>query len=78
MERCSLLLLFAKINSMGPAKQILFAVLIAFAVVSFWRGVWGLLDEYLFPNNYELSLWISLFGGLIILIATHYTTKELI
>ena len=65
---------FAKMSSV---KQIAFAVLIAFAVISFWRGIWGLSDQFLFPNDYTLSLWISLIVGLIILITTHYTTKEL-
>ena len=27
-------------------------------------AVWGLMDEYLFPENYQLSLWVSLFLGL--------------
>ncbi|MCK4968763.1 MAG: hypothetical protein KAS12_06940, partial [Candidatus Aenigmarchaeota archaeon] len=49
----------------------------AFAVISFWRGVWGLMDEYLFPENYKLSLWVSLFLGMFILIITNYATKEL-
>lgn len=62
---------------MKSKHQILFAILIAFAVVSFWRGVWGLMDEYLFPNNYQLSLWISLVLGVVILIVTNYVTKEL-
>ena len=66
-----------RIKKMRPMKQILFAILIAFAVVSFWRGVWGLMDEYLFPNNYILSLWVSLVIGLIILLLTHYATREL-
>jgi len=57
---------------------ILFAILIGFAVVSFWRGVLGLLDIYLLPNNLEISLWISIIVGIAILIATHYTVKGLI
>ncbi len=61
----------------GIIHKSIFAVLIGFAVVSFWRGVWGLQDEYLFPQNYILSLWISVILGLFILIATHYVSKEL-
>jgi hypothetical protein len=61
----------------SKTKKILFSIIIAFAVVSFWRGVWGLMDVYLFPNNHILSLWISLFIGLGILIATGYAIKEL-
>jgi hypothetical protein len=58
-------------------KKVLFALVIGLAVVSFWRGVWGLSDEYLFSSNYVLSLWVSLFTGIIILVITHYATKEL-
>ncbi len=70
--------MFERINKMKSRHQIFFAILISFAVISFWRGVWGLMDEYLFPNNYGLSLWISLMLGIAILITTHYATKELI
>ncbi len=69
--------MFKKISKMKFHHQSLFAIIIAFAVISFWRGVWGLMDEYLFPENYKLSLWISLISGIVILIATHYATKEL-
>ncbi len=69
--------MFKKISQMKSRHQLAFAILIAFAVVSFWRGVWGLLDEYLLPNNYQLSLWISVVLGIVILIVTHYVTKEL-
>lgn len=55
-------------------KDIFYTILIAFAIISFWRGVWGLTDLYLFPNNYTLSLTISLLTGIIIL----YSTKNLI
>jgi hypothetical protein len=66
-----------KLTKMEKNHRILFSVLIAFAVVSFWRGVWGMMDEYLFPGNYRLSLWISLVLGFVILVATNYATKEL-
>jgi hypothetical protein len=42
-------------------------VLAAFAVVLFWRGVWGLLDIYLFPENLTLSFFVSVVVGLGIL-----------
>jgi NhaP-type Na+/H+ and K+/H+ antiporter len=69
--------MFRKFHKLKTRHQLVVAVLVAFAVVSFWRGVWGLMDELLFPDNYQLSLWVSLFVGLIILIATGYATKEL-
>ena len=55
-------------------KKVFYTILLGFAIVSFWRGVWGLTDLYVFPNNYELSLWISAFLGIAIL----YMTKNLI
>ena len=36
-----------------------------------------LMDEYIFPNNYKLSLWVSLIIGLAVLGMTNYVTKEL-
>jgi quinol-cytochrome oxidoreductase complex cytochrome b subunit len=66
-----------KISKMKSKHQIIFAIIVGFAVISFWRGVWGLMDEYLLPNNYTLSLWISVILGVVILILTGYATKEL-
>jgi len=59
-------------------KSIFQVLLIAFAVVAFWRGVWGLLDVFLFPNNYVLSLIISALVGIIILYLTKHLLKDLI
>jgi len=67
-----------KIKKFKLRHKTLFAILIAFAVISFWRGIWGLMDLYLFPNNLQLSLWTSLFLGIFILVITNYATKELI
>jgi hypothetical protein len=69
--------MFKKISEMETKHQVIFSVIIAFSVVSFWRGVWGLMDEYLLPANYRGSLWISLLLGIGILIITNYATKEL-
>lgn len=40
---------------------------VVFAIVLFWRGTWGLLDLYLFPDNMLLSYLISAAAGIIIL-----------
>lgn len=70
-------IMFNRLKKMKSEHQITFAIIIAFAVIAFWRGIWGLMDLYIFPNNMELSLWISLVLGIIILVATNYVTKEL-
>ncbi|MDP3765499.1 MAG: hypothetical protein Q8R04_03220 [Nanoarchaeota archaeon] len=68
--------MFKRISRMKSKHQIIFAILIAFAVVSFWRGILGLMDVYLFPQYYRLSLLISLFIGVSILLITNYAVKE--
>lgn len=55
-------------------KKIFYTIIIAFAIVSFWRGVWGLMDLYLFPENEFLSFSISILIGLLIL----YLTKHIL
>lgn len=67
-----------RIDQMKSHHKLFFAVLVGFAVIAFWRGVWGLMDEFLFPENYQLSLILSIIIGLVILVATEYATKELI
>lgn len=69
--------MFKDFKKLKSNHQTTFAIIIAFAVISFWRGLWGLFDVYLFPENYVLSLWASIITGLVILIATHYTVREL-
>jgi uncharacterized membrane protein len=59
-------------------KQILSTVVIAFGIIAFWRGVWGLMDYYLFPGHHIMSLWISLIIGVAILYSTESLIKRLI
>lgn len=47
---------------------------IAVAVVLVWRGAWGLMDLYIFPDNLFVSYVVSLIAGLIVLFATHKLT----
>jgi hypothetical protein len=66
-----------KFHRLKTKHQLFVAILVGFAVISFWRGVWGLMDELLFPDNSLLSYWSSIIIGLVILIITGYSTKEL-
>jgi hypothetical protein len=58
-------------------QKLLLAVIIGFSVVSFWRGVWGLLDTFLFPGEATkvLSYSLSVIIGVAILSVTGYITK---
>lgn len=69
--------MYKKFQKMGYFRQIIFALLVGFAIVAFWRGVWGLLDVYLLPTNVALSMWASAAIGVIILIVTHDVVKGL-
>jgi hypothetical protein len=66
-----------KLNSFKKKHKVLFAILIGFSVVSFWRGVWGILDVFVFPNNYALSSIVSLVFGIGLLAVTNYIIEEL-
>ena len=59
-------------------KRVFFTIVIAFAVVSFWRGVWGLMDLYFFPNNHLLSFSLSVIIGIVILYLTENLIEKLI
>ena len=47
-------------------------IVVAVAIVIFWRGIWGLMDLYFFPNMLPMSYILSLFFGLIILLAVKH------
>lgn len=58
-------------------KNLEFFVL-AVGVVFVWRGVWGLSDIYLFPNNEFMSYVISIVIGIVILYLHNKNLKELL
>jgi hypothetical protein len=64
-------------KKMKPTAQLIYTLVIGLAVVSFWRGAWGIMDIYLLPDNYEMSSWLSIIISLVILYITHHWTKEL-
>jgi hypothetical protein len=37
------------------------------AVVAMWRGLWGLMDIYLWPNNPKRSNWVSFIIGFVMI-----------
>lgn len=50
---------------------------LAVGVVSVWRGVWGLSDIYLFPNEPVLSFVLSTIVGLAIIYLNDRKINEL-
>ncbi|MDP2628603.1 MAG: hypothetical protein Q8P15_01750 [Nanoarchaeota archaeon] len=60
------------------SRKVFYTIIIAFAIVSFWRGVWGLMDEFLFPASPTMSFTISIFIGIFILYLTKGLIKHLV
>ena len=48
-------------------KKSLYHLITGIGIVIFWRGIWGLADLYLYPNQPALSYIISLVAGMLIL-----------
>ena len=46
-------------NGKRDWDKIIGALVVAFAVISFWRGLWGLWDVYVFPGNYNAPVKLS-------------------
>ena len=49
-----------------PVSPLVYLIAVV-AVVMMWRGLWGLLDEYLWPKNPRLSYWVTFIVGFVIL-----------
>lgn len=67
----------APIEKIEKRYHILAAILVASAIILFWRGVWMLADEFLFPSLPWLSALAGLIIGLMILYARGFHLKEL-
>jgi len=55
------------VKKLKRLKRVSLTLLIAFAIVSFWRGVWGIMDIYLFPENLLLSFSVSILIGIVVI-----------
>lgn len=64
-------------SRMKKEYPLLHTTLVVIGVVMVWRGVWGLLDAYLFPEDPILSYSISILAGLILLFVDDFRLKEL-
>ena len=53
------------------------AIVIVLAIIMLWRGVWGLLDVYLFPGVPTLSYLISIALGILILYLDDFSLNDL-
>ena len=52
---------------MGITNLFLYLIAVV-AIVATWRGLWGLMDIYLWPNNPKRSNWTSFITGFITIV----------
>ncbi|HAU39307.1 MAG: hypothetical protein UV80_C0002G0336 [Candidatus Peregrinibacteria bacterium GW2011_GWF2_43_17] len=73
------MLFFHKKNklSLKPPKHFFIDLVILTGVVMTWRGVWHIMDIYLFPNNEALSSIVSIVMGVILLYLPEEELKDL-
>ncbi len=50
------------------AKDVVLILIASIAIVGFWRGVWNLMDKFLFPENFIISQVISIVIGTLLLL----------
>jgi hypothetical protein len=58
--------------------RLLISLIILSGIIFFWRGVWGLAETYLYPENPQFSFYISLILGIVILATTHYSIEKIV
>lgn len=69
-----------KFQNLQDHHKVLFALIIGFAIIQFWRGIWGLTDYFVleFWASHELlSYAISIVIGIVILFASGYLINTL-
>ncbi len=59
----------------NDSESLVYTLALDIAAVMVWRGTWGFMDLYIFPNNTQLSLVFSLIAGLALLTALKITNK---
>jgi len=70
--------MYKKFPSLKTHHQLLFSLIIMSGMISLWRGIWGLLDLYLFPGQPNISAVISVILGIFVISVTHYTIDKIV
>ena len=68
---------FRRYRRFKKKHKLFHILLVALAVVMLWRGIWGILDLYFFPNNSVASYLSSLIIAFAILYFDDFHLKEL-
>ena len=63
------------------SHQFTFTLIIGVALISFWRGVWGVIDHFalaFFPGKELLAYVLAMAAGVSILFVSGHLMKELV
>jgi len=60
--------MFKNIRKFLAPRKNLRIIIDVVAIIIIWRGIWGILDLFIFPNNPLLSYLISTVFGFILLL----------
>jgi|GEM_PF-2447595 len=72
-DRLGDFVVFRKIRHMGKQNKRFFVLVVASAVILYWRGLWDLYDlfwEYALPHNRITAAFISIIIGAVVLVGT--------
>lgn len=72
-DRLGDFVIFRKIRHMGKQSKRFFVLVVASAVILYWRGLWDLYDlfwEYALPHNRVTAAFISILVGAVVLVGT--------
>jgi hypothetical protein len=47
------------------------------AIIAFWRGLWGLMDLYVFPEEPTVSFLVTFLIGIVILYLNDFNLNEI-
>lgn len=70
--------MFKSIKKLLDKNKTLRIIVDFFAIVIMWRGVWGIMDVFIFPHNELYSSLVSIAIGFILIISDGKGIKELI
>jgi hypothetical protein len=55
----------------------LYALIVGMAIILYWRGIWGLADVYMFPNDPAISFSVSAIVGIALLFINDFRLDEI-
>jgi hypothetical protein len=64
-------------KKLSGVEKFIRILIAASGIILIWRGIWGVADVLLLPDNYLLSSTVSIIIGIILLALTHTRIRDL-